>query len=227
MKKRLVVFGGSSALAKDLCAGLSDHFDIVSVSSKKSDSYDTKIKNIKVEEYSHTELLNLINSFDKKTEHLFLFMNGITDSSAFFKLSHKEISNIIRVNLELPVIITNILVNKFMLKKTKYIYFSSSRALLGDRGISLYSSTKSSLKFFARSLSLEYGNFNQFFYTISLGVFKKGLANKVKKTSLDKILKRSAINDYVSIDDLIKSIIYISENDGASGSVLNVDNGYF
>ena len=75
-------------------------------------------------------------------------------------------------------------------------------------------------------MSLEYGKFNQFFYTISLGVFKKGLAEKVKTTDLDRIIKRAAINDCVSIDELKKLIIYISESDSASGSLLNIDNGY-
>jgi len=154
-------------------------------------------------------------------------MNGITDSKAFYKIDSKEISQIIKVNFELPVLITNLIVKNFILKKTKYVYFSSSRALLGDRGISLYSSTKSALKYFAKSLSLEYGKFNHFFYTISLGVFEKGLVKKVKKPELEKIIKRSALNKYVEVDELVRAVNFISENDSATGSVLNIDNGYF
>lgn len=227
MKKQLVIFGGSSGLAKDLCQVLYNDFNIICLSSKKLDSSNKKIKYIHIDDYAEENISNFINSLDIKKEHIFLFMNGITDSSAFYKLSTNDIKNIIKVNLELPVIITNILIKKFMLKRTKYIYFSSSRALLGDRGISLYSATKSSLKYFSRSMSLEYGKFNHFFYTISLGVFEKGLAEIVKKDDLERIFKRSAINDSVHINELKKSILYISDNDAASGSVLNVDNGYF
>ena len=226
MKKQLVIFGGSSGLAKDLCLCICNDFNIICLSTKQLDSSNKKIKYVHIDDYSLVNISNFINSLDIKKEHLFLFMNGITDSSAFYKLSNLEIANIIKVNLELPVLITNILVKKFILKRAKYVYFSSSRAFLGDRGISLYSATKSSLKYFSRSLSLEYGKFNQFFYTISLGVFKKGLAEKVKTTDLDRIIKRAAINDCVSIDELKKLIIYISESDSASGSLLNIDNGY-
>ena len=227
MKKQLVIFGGSSGLAKDLCNVISNDFDVVCLSSKDVDPANKKIKYFHINNYSEECISSFIDNLDAKKEHIFLFMNGITDSSACYKLSEKEISNIIKVNLELPAVITNILIKKFLPKRAKYIYFSSSRALLGDRGISLYSASKSSLKYFSRSLSLEYGKFNQFFYTISLGVFEKGLAETVKKIDLDRIFKRSAIHDPVSIDELKKTIIYISENDSASGSVLNVDNGYF
>jgi len=227
MKKKIVLFGGSSDLALDLCQKLSDSFNIINVSSSSTNLNHKNIKEVKLNKYSEKELLKFLLSLSKKDEHIFLFMNGITDSKAFYKIDSEEISRIIKVNFELPVLITNLIVKNFILKKTKYVYFSSSRALLGDRGISLYSSTKSALKYFAKSLSLEYGQFNHFFYTISLGVFEKGLVKKVKKSELEKIIKRSALNSYVDIDELARAVNYISENDSATGSVLNIDNGYF
>ena len=227
MKKKIVLFGGSSDLALDLCQKLSNSFNIINVSSSSTNLNHKNIKEVKLNKYSEKELLKFLLSLNKKDEHIFLFMNGITDSKAFYKIDSEEISRIIKVNFELPVLITNLIVKNFILKKTKYVYFSSSRALLGDRGISLYSSTKSALKYFAKSLSLEYGQFNHFFYTISLGVFEKGLVKKVKKSELEKIIKRSALNSYVDIDELARAVNYISENDSATGSVLNIDNGYF
>ena len=227
MKKKIVLFGGSSDLALDLCQKLSDSFNIINVSSSSTNLNHKNIKEVKLNKYSEKELLKFLLSLNKKDEHIFLFMNGITDSKAFYKIDSEEISRIIKVNFELPVLITNLIVKNFILKKTKYVYFSSSRALLGDRGISLYSSTKGALKYFAKSLSLEYGKFNHFFYTISLGVFEKGLVKKVKKSELEKIIKRSALNSYVDIDELARAVNYISENDSATGSVLNIDNGYF
>ena len=227
MKKKLVIFGGSSGLAIDISLRLSNDFNVVNVSSKTTNLVDKNIEEVKLKEYSLEELSKFIANLNKKESHIFLFMNGITDSKAFYKMDNDEISHIIYVNYELPVVITNLIIKDFILKKTKYVYFLSSWALLGDRGISLYSSTKSALKYFAKSLSLEYGKFNHFFYTISLGVFEKGLVNKVKKTDLDNIIKRSATNSFVDVDELVNALHYISENDSATGSVLSVDNGYF
>ena len=227
MQKKIVIFGGSSELALALSVKLSDSFKTINVSSKLTNLNHKNIQEVKLEKYNNEELSNFILSLSKKDEHVFLFMNGITDSKAFYKIDNEEISHIIKVNFELPVMITNLILKKFILQKTKYIYFSSSRASLGDRGISLYSSSKSALKYFARSLSLEYGEFDHFFYTISLGVFEKGLVNKIKPLDLQKIIKRSAANSFVEIDELVRAINYISENDSATGSVLNIDNGYF
>ena len=53
------------------------------------------------------------------------------------------------------------------------------------------------------------------------------MVDKVKKSNLDKIIDRSAINSFVDIDELERAISYISENKSATGSVLNIDNGYF
>ena len=225
--KKIVIFGGSSGLALDLSLILSNSYKVVNVSSKKNNFNNEKIQEVQLKEYNQKELNKFILSLDKKEEHIFLFMNGITDSRAFYKMENEEIAKIIRVNFELPVLITNLIIKEFLLKKTKYIYFSSSRALLGDRGISLYSSTKSALKYFARSLSLEYGKFNHFFYTISLGIFEKGLVNKVKKTDLDSIINRSAASTFVDIEELVNAIEYLSKNESLTGSVLNIDNGYF
>jgi 3-oxoacyl-[acyl-carrier protein] reductase len=225
--KKIVIFGGSSGLALDLSLILSNSYKVVNVSSKKNNLNNEKIQEVQLKEYNQKELNKFILSLDKKEEHIFLFMNGITDSRAFYKMENEEIAKIIRVNFELPVLITNLIIKEFLLKKTKYIYFSSSRALLGDRGISLYSSTKSALKYFARSLSLEYGKFNHFFYTISLGIFEKGLVNKVKKTDLDSIINRSAASTFVDIEELVNAIEYLSKNESLTGSVLNIDNGYF
>ena len=227
MKKTIVLFGGSSDLALALCLKLSDGFNIINVSSSSTNLNHKNIEEVKLTNYNEKELLEFLLSLSKKDEYIFLFMNGITDSKAFYKIDSEEISQIIKVNFELPVLITNLIVKNFILKKTKYVYFSSSRALLGGRGISLYSSTKSALKYFAKSLSLEYGKFNHFFYTISLGVFEKGLVKKEKKPELEKIIKRSALNKYVEVDELVRAINFISENDSATGSVLNIDNGYF
>ena len=47
------------------------------------------------------------------------------------------------------------------------------------------------------------------------------------KQQLDKIIQRSAAKNFVDIDELVMAVKYISENESATGSVLNVDNGYF
>ena len=226
LDKTIVIFGASSELALDLAASLSEFFNIICVSQKIIKPFNEKIRTIKLKDYSSTEIHSISSSLDMSKEHIFLFMNGITDKSAFYKLEKEEISNVLKVNLELPILATNVLLKEFLNQSTRYVYFSSSRALLGDKGIALYSASKSGLINFSRSLSLEYGKYKQFFYTISLGVFDKGLVKKVKKETLDRIIKRSAINNYVDLIQLREMIIFIANNTASTGSNFYLDNGY-
>lgn len=227
MNNKFVIIGGSSELAIGLSEKLADYSEVLNISRKLIKSEHKNIKFLKVKDYSATEFQKIMKLLDKKQEHTFLFMNGITDSKAFYKMNEKEIKNILNVNLEIPILATNLIIKEFMFKKTHYIYFTSSRALLGDRGISLYSSSKSALIYFVKSLSLEYSKFKQFFFAISLGVFDGGLVKEVKDKKLKDILNRSAINSYVNIDELAQSILYASKTTSGSGSVIKVDNGYF
>jgi len=227
MNNKFVIFGGSSELALQISTKLAEHAEVLSISRKSLESSSKNINFIKVNSYSKEDLFKTLGSLDKKQEHTFLFMNGIADSQAFYKMEEKEIKNILEVNLEIPILISNFLIKEFVLKKNSYIYFTSSRALLGDRGIAVYSTTKSALTFFVKSLSLEYSKYKQFFYAISLGLFEKGLIQKVKDEKLREIMNRSAIDSYVDIDELVKAVLYASESKASSGSVIKVDNGYF
>ena len=100
---------------------LTSSFNIINVSSSSTNLNHKNIKEVKLNKYSEKELLKFLLSLSKKDEHIFLFMNGITDSKAFYKIDSEEISRIIKVNFELPVLITNLIVKNFILKKTKYV----------------------------------------------------------------------------------------------------------
>ena len=77
--KKIVIFGGSSGLALDLSLILSNSYKVVNVSSKKNNLNNEKIQEVQLKEYNQKELNKFILSLDKKEEHIFLFMNGITD----------------------------------------------------------------------------------------------------------------------------------------------------
>ena len=69
MKKQLVIFGGSSGLAKDLCQVLYNDFNIICLSSKKLDSSNKKIKYIHIDDYAEENISNFIDSLDVKNRN--------------------------------------------------------------------------------------------------------------------------------------------------------------
>jgi 3-oxoacyl-[acyl-carrier protein] reductase len=221
--QKIIIVGASSELAQHVANNLSKTHHVINV-SRKHTLIDC-CSSVQITDYTTAEINKFISSLSKSDTHTFIFFNGVSDSEIFINISTEEIDFIIQTNLTTPILFTKLVLKKFISKKTKYIYLTSTRALNGDKGIALYSTTKSALKFFAKSLALEYGKFEQYFHVISLGIFNHGLIKKVKSKKLEEIKKNAAIQDYVEIDELLKAIKFIIDSDASTGSVTYVDNG--
>lgn len=222
---KVVIIGASSELAHQVSIKLSHNYDVINLSRKQT-QIDNSI-NIQILEYSPIEINKFLDTLSKSEFHTFIFFNGVADSEIFVNISDQEINSILETNLITPILFTKLILKKFISRRTKYIYLTSTRALNGDRGIALYSTSKSALKYFARSLALEYGKLKQYFHVISLGIFNYGLVKKVNTNILEGIKKNSAINEYVDIEQLVKTIDLIIQTDASTGSVLHADNGFF
>ena len=225
MIKKIIIVGASSDLAKETSKELSKNYEVLNLSRKSISNVSSQSKVIS--DYSTPEINKFLESLNKSDSHSFIFFNGISDSEIFVNSSDEEINDILNTNLSVPILFTKAILKKFIPRRTKYIFLTSTRALNGDKGIALYSTTKGALKYLARSLSLEYGKFNQYFHVISLGIFDLGLIKKVNKSTLDRIKKNSAINGYVDIKNLVKTIEFVIQSDASTGSIVHADNGYF
>jgi 3-oxoacyl-[acyl-carrier protein] reductase len=225
MIKKIIIVGASSDLAKEASKELSKNYEVLNLSRKSISNVSSQSKVIS--DYSTPEINKFLESLNKSDSHAFIFFNGISDSEIFVNSSDEEINDILNTNLSVPILFTKAILKKFIPRRTKYIFLTSTRALNGDKGIALYSTTKGALKYLARSLSLEYGKFNQYFHVISLGIFDLGLIKKVNKSTLDRIKKNSAINGYVDIKNLVKTIEFVIQSDSSTGSIVHADNGYF
>jgi NAD(P)-dependent dehydrogenase (short-subunit alcohol dehydrogenase family) len=224
MNYKVIIIGASSDLAQNVSSALSHHYEIVNVSRKKIEIKDCK--NITIKNYSVKEIQRFVGTLNKNDNYVFIFFNGVADSKILINILDDEIEAIIDTNLLLPIFFTKCILKKFLLRKTKYIYLTSARAQKGGEGLALYSTSKSALKYFAKSLSIEYGKFNQYFYVISLGIFNYGLISKLRIKLIENIKKNSVIKDFVRIEELTNTILFLIENDATVGSVINVDNGW-
>ena len=225
MKIKYFIFGGSSEIAINLIKILKGH-KIICISSKKINLKIPKVKFIQTD-YSKKHVHEILSKNVKKLEKsAFLFFNGISEYKAFYKLNQNEIKKIININFILPIIISNIIIKDFFSPNLHFIYFSSSRALKSDRGISIYSSTKNAIKSFCRSLAFEYGNMGLNFRVISLGLISGGLEKNISKKIRENILNRSSIKKKIKINELKNIIQFIITDKTGNGSTLKCDNGY-
>tara|TARA_B100001287_G_C22208225_1_gene311173 strand:- start:149 stop:469 length:321 start_codon:yes stop_codon:yes gene_type:complete len=104
---------------------------------------------------------------------------------------------------------------------------SSSRGHSGDKGISIYSTTKRGLSAFVKNMAIEYGSFGLNFRIILLGLFDGGLKNTInKKKIVNNIISRSSIERYIKISEVIRTIKFVQNDTTGNGSVIKCDNGY-
>lgn len=227
MKTRFFIFGASSEIAQNFLLKLNRKYEIVCVSSKKIKNKESRIKNCYTN-YKPSSIEKILKqNFKKKDKNVFLFFNGISEHKAFYKIGSAEIKKIINVNLLTPILITNIIIRNFFSNNMNFIYFSSSRALEVDRGISMYASTKKAIQSFAKSMALEYGNIGLNFKVISLGLLEGGLERMISETTRKSIFRRSSIKKNITIEQLYNVIQFAIKDKTGNGSTIKCDNGYF
>ena len=226
MVHKIIFIGASSELAQSLLPLIGGNEHLICVSTKPL-SCSLASQNITLKDYSAASIADFVSSLDRRSLHVFVFFNGISDSCLFINSDETELEEIFSANFFIPAAFVRIALKRLIPSKNKYIFLSSVRALRGDRGVVMYSASKSALKYFAKCLSLEYGSFNQFFYVLSLGLFEPGLAKKVNPKRLEYLLANSARKGFVAPAALLSGIRFAIDNDAATGSVISVDNGYF
>lgn len=171
--------------------------------------------------------LNSIDNYIKTNEKI-VFMNfaAYNHDSLFINLKKNKISSIIKNNLEQPIdILIKIIPIMMKFNYGRIIFFSSTDALNGTVGASIYSASKTSLIGLSNSLSKEYSRFNITSNIISLGYFNtklwNSLSEKDKKKRLSNTLSKETIN-IQSVYDLIRTV---SKNKAINKSTIFLDDG--
>ena len=141
-------------------------------------------------------------------------------------LKEADINRVYKINT-----FSNIYFTKYLLKNMikdnygRFIHFTSTRAIKGDIGISLYASSKSSLISFSKCIAKEFGRFNITSNTISLGYFNSPLLNNIQED-----IKKKMINDVPSkkignVQNISNAIITLIKSDYISAADIKIDGG--
>ena len=224
METRVYIFGASSGIAEIISEVDFGDAEIVRVSRTKLVSHKGFIDET-VKDYSINTIKQLLSHKDPAKSTTVIFCNGITDKSLFVD-SVESIEEIMSVNVISPLQITHCFLDTHLFSEVRFIFLGSSRASLGDPGIVLYSSSKGAICAAVKSLSLEYGKMNKFFFVLSLGLTASGLIGKIKAKKIDELKSRSAIKSFVDETEIKKAICFLHKNRSMTGSVLHCDNGY-
>ena len=225
-----LIVGGSSDLANKIVADLSKYENII-VTFRNS----AKVKKIKSKKkkilYRKLDLnkLQSIRKFVLQNKNLlknikFINLATFTVDKLTHNLKNDDITKVFNVNLFSNITLARELL-PIMINQNfgKFIFFTSTRGERGDKGISLYSSSKQALSSFSRCLAKEYAGFNITSNCIRLGYFDTKLFNNISENVRSKLIREIPSKKLGNPINITKTILMISNTDYISGSNISID----
>lgn len=143
-------------------------------------------------------------------------------------LHERDITQLIRVNVEAPILLTKYLLRPMLMNRAgRIVNISSIIATTGFSGLSVYGATKAALAGFTRSLSREVGKAGITVNTVAPGYMETDMTSGLQGEKLESIRRRSPLGDLAKAEDVAHAVTYLLSEKAANvtGSTITVDAG--
>ena len=176
------------------------------------------------------EIPELVKRIRGKYGPIFGLVNnaGIGTSGVLATMPDSEIETLLRMNTLSPITLTKYVVRSMLAGHGgRIVNISSVVSFTGYSGLSVYSTTKSSMIGFTRSLARELGSLNITVNAIAPGFIDTDMTDDLGNVQRDKIIRRSALGRLAEVDDVAHAVEFLL-SDGArniTGTTLTVDAG--
>jgi 3-oxoacyl-[acyl-carrier protein] reductase len=219
----VIIFGAGSSIAKKLIKKIKCNQIICISKHLKKKELPKKSKLFDDFNLHKIEIKKLI----KRKKITTLFLNNFTVDNLILKKKKSELQKELNENI-VNVFEYSKEISEIMIENNfgRLIYFSSSRGLSSDIGISGYSISKNGLLGLMKSFSKEFSRFNITSNCISLGFFDSPLFHKIDKNLKKKMLSRCTISELGDVESINNAINFISNSKYLTGSTLFLDGGY-
>ncbi len=234
-QRLLIVVGASSELAQEIGLFLGDGYKYVVPLSRAAGTLRVGTKDFSTVPYdpldpeSMRELFKSA-SFPSKAEvvsvHLVSFA-GSKDRNVFVNLSSVDVLDVVESNLMTNIWAVQFALQKYLGKPMSIVLMSSSGAIRGGIGTTVYSACKHALRGLVMGVSIEYGKLGVRANLIELGVLPVGLKKTLPPKRLDEMRLRTSTRNLVSVESVARSIKFVLETDDVSGASISCDGGYF
>ena len=234
----VVVTGASKGLGLAICQRLlNEKYRVVGIARSKTDEFkaleDANNGNIFYVQYDFNntkDIHELVKSITKEYGHIYGLINNaaLGHDGVLSTMHESQIGELIRVNVEAPILITKYVSRSMLMKlRGRIINISSIIASTGFNGLSVYGATKASLNGFTKSLARELGRAKITVNTVAPGYMETAMTSGLQGGKLESIKRRSPLGDLATVEDVAGAIAYLLSNDAKNitGTTVTIDAG--
>jgi len=153
---------------------------------------------------------------------------GIGTSGVLATMRDADIESLIRINTLSPLVLTKYVVRSMMTGHGgRIVNISSIVSFTGFSGLTVYSTTKSSLVGFTRSLAREVGSLGVTVNAVAPGFVDTDMTGDLGEQQRDKIARRSALRRMAEIEDVANAVEFLLSDraKNITGTTVTVDAG--
>ena len=155
---------------------------------------------------------------------------GITKDQLFLRMKDEDWDDVIETNLNGLFRVTKAFIKPMVKNKFgRVINISSVAGLMGNSGQVNYSSSKSAMVGFSRSLAKELGSRNITSNVVAPGFIETDMTTFLKDDEKVEVIKNIPMKRFGSTKDVAKCILFLASDEAnyITGQTISVDGGLF
>ena len=227
------ISGASRGIGNSIAKYFAQNDYIVVGTSRNEFKFDDKTENLIPVKLDVTSRDDIKKCFDfLKSENLLpdILINnaGITSDQIFLRMKDEDWDNVIETNLTGTFNLSKIFIKNMIKNKNgRIINISSVSGLMGNPGQVNYSSSKSALNGFTRSLAKEVGSRNITVNSIAPGFIETDMTSFLDSQSKEDIIKNIPLRRFGNAEDISKVVMFLASEKASyiTGQTISVDGG--
>ena len=199
---------------------------------KKTESFGCKCMTFQADVTDFESIQDIVKNIIKECGGIDILVNnaGITQDELFMRMKKEQWSKVIDVNLNGVFNVTKSVIRQMIKQRSgKIINISSVVGFTGNPGQVNYSSTKSALIGFTKSLAREVGSRGITVNAVAPGFIDTPMTQALNETQKEIITKQIPLGRMGSAEDIANSVTFLASNEASyiTGSILHVNGGMF
>ena len=227
------ISGASRGIGNSIAKYFAQNDYIVVGTSRNEFKFDVKTENLIPVKLDVTSRDDVKKCFDfLKSENLLpdILINnaGITSDQIFLRMKNEDWDNVIDTNLNGVFNLSKIFVkNMIKNKKGRIINISSISGLMGNPGQVNYSSSKSALNGFTKSLAKELGSRNITVNCVAPGFIETDMTSFLEEDAKQQIEETIPLGRLGKGEDIAKLVAFLASDEASyiTGQTISIDGG--